>query len=575
MNGRLNTLLARLLLGWGIPLVLFVAVALVAWIVTSHLLEALERERTSARVIDQALRERQLPGPLQQQIEQLIERERVLLEEHRDETARQARQGIVVIGIAMALALVLSVLVLLQAARGVTRPVKQLRDAAGLLIAGQVPKVVPAGPTEIAQLIVHFNQMAVTLSERAALRSAKEAAEATSRAKTEFLAKMSHELRTPLNAVIGMSKMLSAQLFGPLRPKQAEYVRDISEAGEHLLALINDILDLAKVETGRLKIEALPFSLTEAMTGLLSTLRPLAAAKGVSLVCDAGAPGTLNTDTARLRQILYNLLSNAIKFTGSQGTVTLRHRWIAEAGPDAAEAEEPRAQGVRVEVRDTGIGIPAEYQEAVWEEFRQIKPAAENQQGTGLGLALTRHLVRLLGGRIWLESEVGKGSTFTFVLPRRLPVPAPALEEGPASAGPRPLALLIEDHPPTHKLLADWLSEAGLSIASAFDGIAGLDKARALTPRLIVLDIHLPGQDGWQVLDELKGKPETAAIPVVVVSVSGDGAPRPHLDVREFFVKPLDRDMFLGRLHELFPDLFPVHHTAAVEPAHDESRVAV
>src|SRR5262249_10397612 len=279
--------------------------------------------------------------------------------------------------------------------------------------------------------------------------------------------------------------------------------------------------------------------------------------------------GVLHTDPARFRQVLYNLLSNAIKYTPAPGKVAVRWGWVDAAAREAAPVPEGQATGVRVSVADTGIGIAPEDQEAVWDEFRQLKTGYTGSlQGTGLGLALTRRLGRLLGGRIWLESAVGRGSTFTFVLPRVLPGRGAAAGAAvPPPEGRRALALVIEDYPPTHKLLTDWLDEAGLATASAYDGEEGLAEARRLRPQLIVLDLRLPKLDGWQLLTELKSDPATASIPVVVVTISEDRQLTSGLGVQEYFIKPVDRDDFLRRLRQLQPALFqqgrPLHALVA------------
>jgi signal transduction histidine kinase/DNA-binding response OmpR family regulator len=393
--------------------------------------------------------------------------------------------------------------------------------------------------------------------ERAALEQQRDAAEAASRAKSEFLTRMSHELRTPLNAVIGMSKMLATQRFGALNAKQLDYLTDITRAGEHLLALINDILDLSKIEAGKMEVQPDSFAVTTAVQTLASTLRPLAESRKVALrLVPPAEKGQLQTDPARFRQVLYNLLSNAIKFTPAGGEVSVAWEWIAAARLDEPIVPEAEASAIRLSVRDTGVGIAPEDQKAIWDEFRQVHPTSpEGQQGTGLGLALTRRLVAVLGGAIGLVSAVGEGSTFTVVLPRRLPRPEETCEPCRAN-GSRPLALVIEDHRPTNKLLSDWLFGAGLATQSAFDGQAGLEMARALQPALIILDIHLPILGGWQVLTELKNDPTLAGIPVVIVSVTED-RPRPStFAILEFFIKPVERDVFLRRLHELQPQLF-------------------
>jgi adenylate cyclase len=408
-------------------------------------------------------------------------------------------------------------------------------------------------------LVVVWHFLANVTQPLDQLRNEKEAAEAASRTKSEFLAKMSHELRTPLNAIIGMSRMLTTQRFGPLTPKQADYLNDVIHAGEHLLALVNDILDLAKIESGRLELRPEGFSVHAAVTSVVSTLRPLAAAKDLPLCLELPEPdGEIASDPARFKQILYNLLSNAIKFT-QRGSVTIRCQWLERAERGAAVVPEPQATALSVAVIDTGIGIAPENQTTIWEEFRQIPAVAQQVggiPGTGLGLALTRQLMQHMGGAVWLESKLGEGSTFTFLLPRK-----PSIQVGQAFQPDRqarkpdlqeqPLALVIEDYPATHKLLVDWLNEAGLSTASAYDGEEGLSKARQLHPRLIVLDVQLPRLDGWQVLDALKQDAATASIPVVIVTVRGDQRPPSGLEVQGFFVKPLSREDFSQTVRSL------------------------
>jgi signal transduction histidine kinase/CheY-like chemotaxis protein len=399
-------------------------------------------------------------------------------------------------------------------------------------------------------------------AEMERLRNEKEAAEAATRAKSEFLARMSHELRTPLNAILGMSRMLTTQRFGPLTPKQADYLNDVIHAGEHLLALVNDILDLAKIESGRMELRPQGFSVRAAVTSVVSTLRPLAAPKHLPLHMEPLEPDAeIAADPARFKQILYNLLSNAIKFT-PQGSVTISCQWVDRIDREAVPVAESVATAVRVVVRDTGIGIADGDRATIWDEFRQLTSAAQQVgavPGTGLGLALTRQLVYHMGGIVWMESTLGVGSTFTFILPRKPPPEEHALRaDGSAvpSDSVAPLALVIEDYPATHKLLVDWLNEAGLETASAFDGESGLLQARQLHPHLIILDLQLPRLDGWQVLRALKQEAVTASIPVVIVTAIEEQLPPSGMTVQEFFVKPLRREDFFHRLRRVQPSLF-------------------
>jgi signal transduction histidine kinase len=230
--------------------------------------------------------------------------------------------------------------------------------------------------------------------------------EAASQHKSEFLANMSHELRTPLNAIIGFSEVLGERMFGELNEKQEEYLKDIHASGQHLLSLINDILDLSKIEAGRMELELADVDLPQAIQNAVILVRERALRHGLTLEQSIDPRlGEIRGDERKIKQVLLNLLSNAIKFTSEGGRVGVR----------AA----PVGGNVEVAVSDTGVGIAPEHLEAVFEEFRQVGTAEKKAEGTGLGLALARRFVELHGGRIWVQSQVGAGSTFTFTIPMR------------------------------------------------------------------------------------------------------------------------------------------------------------
>jgi len=254
---------------------------------------------------------------------------------------------------------------------------------------------------ELGTLAGNLNRMSVELGRLYG------EVEAASRHKSEFLANMSHELRTPLNAIIGFSEVLLERMFGELNPKQEEYLNDVLASGRHLLSLINDILDLSKVEAGKMELELSAFNLPASLEGCLSLVRERATRHGIGLALTVdGRVGEVIADERKVRQVVLNLLSNAVKFTPEGGKVAV----------DLSQGEGE----VAIAVSDTGVGIALEDQAAVFEEFRQVgSDRARKNEGTGLGLALARKFVELHGGRIWLTSEVGKGSTFTFTLPDR------------------------------------------------------------------------------------------------------------------------------------------------------------
>jgi PAS domain S-box-containing protein len=423
--------------------------------------------------------------------------------------------------------------------------------------------------------VVEWVRICADITERRReeeLRRQKEAAEAANRAKSDFLTKMSHELRTPLNAIIGMSKMLRTRRFGTVNEKQLDYLTDISQAGQHLLSLINDILDLSKVETGRMELKSEPLPINETVEQVVSTVRALAESKSLRLQTEPCEPnGVITTDPGRFKQVLYNLLSNAVKFTPAGGSVRVRCSWADKARPDATAVPQMLAQAVRVDVQDTGIGIGPEDQLKLGTEFFQVPGSPHKaQEGTGLGLALSRRLMNMMGGRLWFTSAVGKGSTFSFAVPM---VPARPGFSSPTASGEgplvaiqdhRPLVLLIDDHVPTNKLLSDWLQEAGLRTASAYDGHTGLELARRLTPRLILLDMRLPGMSGVDVLHQLKENSATARIPVIVISVMEGREHFQELDVVDWFVKPFDKEQLIERLQKTLPSLFTPEQTVLI-----------
>lgn len=359
--------------------------------------------------------------------------------------------------------------------------------------------------------------------------------EIASRHKSEFLASMSHELRTPLNAVIGFSEVLLERMFGDLNERQDEYVRDIWSSGKHLLELLNDILDLSKVEAGRMDLEWSTFSVREALENGLALMRERAARKSISLILEVSPEiGLFHADELRFRQVVLNLLSNAVKFTPEAGEVVVR---ATSDGPE-----------VLVTVTDTGIGVAPADQARIFESFQQGGRGAQQHEGTGLGLTLCRRIVGLLGGRMWLESEVGRGSTFGFAVPLGAleSAQAPRSDESPPHGGP--LVVIIEDDRRSLDLLRLYLEGAGVEVVGVRDGATGLEVVRQRRPSAVVLDIRLPGMDGWDVLATLKADPATAPIPVVVVSMVDERGRGFALGAAEYLVKPVSRDDVLSAL---------------------------
>lgn len=375
--------------------------------------------------------------------------------------------------------------------------------------------------------------------------------------KGRFIANMSHELRTPLHSIVGFSEVLLDRTFGDINEKQQRHITNILTSGRHLLHLVNNILDLAKIEAGRIELSYETFSVKAVIDEVLMVVRHLADKNLIEVKTDISYEvSNFTADKVKFKQILYNLLSNAIKFTPESGKVGIKVEKLI--GRDLVPWAIKGQEFLKLSVWDTGIGIRPEDKERVFEEFEQIDPS-RSTEGTGLGLSLTKRLVDLHGGIIDVESAYGAGSVFNVYMPvfapeivvEKKPVMPEVVPAFSWAAEDAPLILVVEDDLPTSELLTIHLTQAGYRVAHAYDGIEAIEKAGELQPFAITLDIMLPKKDGWEVLQSLKADSRTSDIPVIIHSIIDNKELGFALGAVDYLVKPVDKATILSRLEQI------------------------
>jgi signal transduction histidine kinase/CheY-like chemotaxis protein/ligand-binding sensor domain-containing protein len=367
-------------------------------------------------------------------------------------------------------------------------------------------------------------------------------AEEANRAKSTFLANMSHELRTPMNAIIGFSEILVERLNDQIQPKYVSFLRSILSSGQHLLAIINDILDLSKVEAGKMELYPEVFPVRPAIESVCQVMKGLSGKKGVTFEIDVAEDVTnLETDHAKFKQILYNLLSNAVKFSKGGTIVTIRGRRIGT--------------NISISVIDRGIGIAADHLATIFDEFRQLDTATSRTYGgTGLGLSLVKKFVELQRGTITVRSTPGEGSDFTFTLPQQFSgtaIPSPIVGPDGIVVPPGERILVVEDEDEAFDTLSAYLHSAGYTPIRARSGEEALRLARSMQPLAITLDVVLPGMEGWQVLRLLKSDSATADLPVIIVSMLDNRELALAVGADDYFMKPVEWPRLLRRLAEI------------------------
>ncbi|WP_340818680.1 response regulator [Methanolobus sp. WCC4] len=411
-------------------------------------------------------------------------------------------------------------------------------------------------------LIESFVDITMIKETEEALLAAKVHAEAANRTKSEFLANMSHELRTPLNSVIGFSDILLEGGFGDLNERQHRFMSNIASSGKHLLNLINDILDISKIEAGKMELFYEVFDFADLMSDIQLMMRPIATKKDLLLDVDMRSKNIyLKADRSKLKQVLYNIIGNSTKFTPENGNIHV----IVSVNDDM----------LNVSVKDTGIGISKEDQQELFKPFVQLDSSSNRKyDGTGLGLALVKNLIELHGGNIWVESEPGEGSNFMFTIPLNIDNKEQiqvrsneivssyshdslfseddlAIVYPEDSTGKEPLVLVVEDDATSRELISTMLTGAGYRVALVEDGAVALDAAKKLHPFAITLDLNLPEMNGTEVLENLKNDRSTASIPVLILSSLGEQDVGVIVGIEDHLTKPIDAVHLLSALSKL------------------------
>ncbi|MBS0339079.1 MAG: response regulator [Proteobacteria bacterium] len=478
-------------------------------------------------------------------------------------SAQAQRNRQVVVWVVL-LGLLISIGVAMMISRSIVRPIRQITSVMQRLSAGQTQVELDHGVRrdEIGKMADAIEIFRTHIIDNARLfkqiQEKSEQLEAASEHKSQFLANMSHELRTPMNAIIGVSEMLLEDARDLNRTDDIEPLERILRAAQHLLALINDILDLSKIEAGKMELNIESFAVEPLVQDVVATVLPIARKNGndVKLECADGI-GVLTADPMRLRQALLNLASNAAKFS-ERGTITIR----------ALRRSTEGREWVDLEVTDTGIGMTPEQVSRLFQEFVQADASTTRKYGgTGLGLAISQSFCRMMGGEISVRSELGRGSTFTIHLPAE-----PAQQAGLAAHGRGPAVsaasavsavsagassaqqrtvLVIDDDPTVRQLMERHLVREGFQVVTADSGAAGIARAKELHPSAITLDIMMPDIDGWTVLAALKGDPRLEDIPVVLVTIVDEKQRGYTLGATDYLIKPVNRERLASTLRTI------------------------